>query len=86
MAGRHLVNHSGRVTETVVEQIKASDLLKLMDVVHEATGLYNALEQMIDGTGGAFERLAGTSIMAEYAKLGNALRALGLTEVPRDAG
>lgn len=74
MSGRHLVNHNGRVTETTVEQIKASDLLKLMDVVKEATGLYNALEKE-----GAWELPA--EARTEWDKLGNALRALGLAEI-----
>jgi hypothetical protein len=79
MAGRHLVNHNGRVTETVVEQIKASDLLKLMEVVKAATGLWNALEAE-----GASELPPAARL--EWDQLGEAMRVLGLTEVPRDAG
>lgn len=63
-----LVNHNGRVTEKEAEAIKASDLLKLMDVVKEATGLYNCLER---------NDYAGP----EFDQLGAALRALGLNEV-----
>ena len=65
---RHLVNHHGRAIEREAEAIRASDLLKLMDVVKEATGLYNALER--DG-----------HTSPEFDQLGAALRALGLGEV-----
>lgn len=68
MGAHHLVNHNGRVTEREAEAIKASDLLKLMDVVKGATGLYNELEA------------AGYS-SPEFDQLGAAMRALGLGEV-----
>lgn len=54
--------------EDTIEAIKASDLLLLMDVVKEATGLYNLLERMGHGSD-------------EFDALGNALRSLGLMEV-----
>jgi hypothetical protein len=68
-----LVNHNGRVTEKEAEAIKASDLMKLMDVVQSATGLYNALEN-------AWPK-GFPEISDEFCALGDALRALGLTEV-----
>lgn len=68
----HLVNHNGRVTEKEAEAIRASDLLKLMDVVKEATGLYNALEKA--------DLNLPFEIQEEYDKLGDAFRALGLIE------
>jgi hypothetical protein len=73
MGAHHLVNHNGRVTQEKVEAIKASDLLLLMDVVRDATGLYNVLERM------------GHSSQ-EFDELGTALRALGLMEVTPDGG
>lgn len=54
-----------------VEGIKASDLLKLMQVVEKATGLWNALERLTP------EML----VPEEFSELGAALRALGLAEV-----
>lgn len=51
-----------------IEAIRKSDLMKLMEVVKHATGLYNALE--------------GHGDMAEpFNSLGAALRDLGLEEV-----
>lgn len=68
MAAHHLVNHNGRVTEKEVEAIRASDLMKLMEVVKAATGLYNALE------GEEYKS-------PEFDQLGAAFRALGIGEV-----
>lgn len=72
MGVHHLANHNGRVTEKEVEAIKASDLLKLMDVVKEATGLYNALERHWPA--------GQPEVSDEFCLLGDALRALGLME------
>jgi hypothetical protein len=51
-----------------MEEIRASDLTKLMAVVQAAAGLYNALEQ-IDAS------------LPEFDELGDALRNLGVSEV-----
>ena len=76
MGAHDLSKHRGRVTDRTVdrtvEQIKASDLLKLMDVVKEATGWYNALEQVV---------CPSVEVHMEWQNLGEALRALGLNEV-----
>lgn len=61
-----LVNHNGRVTGP--EQIKASDMLKLVSTIDAAAGLYNALEQLGHSS-------------PEYDALGEKLRELGLREV-----
>lgn len=53
------------------QTIKASDLLKLMDVVEAATGLWNACEQTFGARWGC----------SEFKDLGDALRKLGLQEV-----
>ena len=71
-----LVNRHGKalgVVEDTLEAIKASDLLLLMDVVRDATGLYNALERALPWQDQSWE--------GEWADLGTALRALGLNEV-----
>jgi len=69
-----LVNHHGRAIEREAEAIKASDLMKLMDVVQAATGLYNAIERQ---HGPDPER----TVAEEWEGLGDALRSLGLAEV-----
>lgn len=84
MSGRHLVNHNGRVTEKEVEAIKASDLLKLMDVVKEATGIYNELERA--KTTMTITLSDDLGVWGAWDELGSALRALGLMEVSGDAG
>ena len=85
MTAKRLVNHNGRVTDFVedtIEAIKASDLLLLMDVVKEATGLYNALERRRIDAIGLDEPIPAASICPEeFDALGTALRALGLMEV-----
>ena len=62
---------SDEVVEDTIEAIRASDLLLLMDVVKEATGLWNAIER--DGV--------ALQSSEEWTALGNALRILGLIEV-----
>lgn len=59
---------------TEAEEIKASDLVKLMGVVGAAAGLYNALEIEYKWT-----ELRPWS--KEFTDLGIALRDLGLAEV-----
>ncbi len=57
------------------ETIKASDLAKLMAVVSTAAGLYNELEIHSLGPD-------NPDVWVEFTKLGDALRELGLSEVP----
>jgi hypothetical protein len=56
-----------------VEAIRASDLMKLMEVVKAATGLYNVCEHHLE-----------LRDQVEFRELGDALRALGLNEVEAD--
>lgn len=56
--------------EDKVEGIKASDLLKLMRVVENATGLWNVCER----------KFADIQLSPEWVELGDALRELGLAE------
>ena len=56
------------------EAIKASDLVRLMEVVKAATGVYNALER-------DFPSGHEPNLWDDWAELGNALRDLGLIEV-----
>ena len=55
------------------EAIKASDLMKLMEVVKVATGLYNAVELMLPEV--------PVEVAAELVSLQAALHDLGLREV-----
>lgn len=57
--------------EEEVQSIRGADLLRLMDVVEAATGLYNACEQTFGERWGC----------AEFKELGEKLRAFGLQEV-----
>lgn len=69
---KSLVNRHGKaMVEDTIEAIRASDLLLLMDVVRDATGLWNAIER--DGV--------ALQSSEEWKTLGEALRALGLMEV-----
>lgn len=78
MTAKRLVNHNGRTTgvvEDTIEAIKASDLLLLMDVVRDATGLFNELERARNAGG------LNDTVWNAWTELGAALRALGLIEV-----
>jgi hypothetical protein len=61
-----------------VEAIRASDLLKLMEVVKCATGLWNVIERH------AMQGEQPPWISDDFDLLGGALRDLGLMEVKRD--
>lgn len=65
--------------EDTIEAIKASDLLLLMDVVKEATGLYNHLERA--KTAMTIRQSDDPDVWSAWIELGTALRALGLMEV-----
>ena len=60
------------------EAIKASDLVKLMDVVQAAAALYNELELAL---GGGFSLAFEQNTLGAWEDLGEQLRALGLAEV-----